>query len=79
MSTNGATEAKADVTIPGRLESIEELLGSAHSALSRMQSRDDSPAVEAAGGVEASVARVQEGLRELLTRINGIADTVGQL
>ena len=78
MATDTA-EAKADVTIPDRLESIEELLGSAHAALSRMQPRDDSPATEAAGGIEASAARVQSGLRELLDRINGIADKVGQL
>ena len=78
MST-GEAKSKDDVTIPGRLESIEELLGSAHAALSRMQPREDSAGVEAAGGVEASVARVQGGLRELLGRINGIADTVGQL
>ncbi|KKN01638.1 hypothetical protein LCGC14_1125710 [marine sediment metagenome] len=78
MATN-TDEAKADVTIPGRLESIEELLGSAHAAVSRMQPRDDSAPTEAAGGVEAAVARVQNGLKELLTRINGVADTVGQL
>lgn len=78
MSSPTPTEAKAD-NIPNRLETIEEFLGSAHAAVSRMRPRDDDAKAEVASGVEASVARIQDGLRELLGRINSLADTVGQL
>ncbi len=77
MSTN-TVEAKA-VDLPGRLETIENLIERAHSAVSRMRPQEGAEAEEATPGVEASANRAVRALTTLNDRLDEVANTVGQL
>lgn len=75
----GTTEKRPN--LPQRLESIEDSLRSSHEIVSRMQPPDDEKAEQAPTpvGVEQAVARVEQSLQHLNTRLVGIAERVGQL
>ena len=71
---------KEEPNIPDRLTNIEELLGSAHGAVARMlPSSGATTDTVAEEGIEASTIRIENGLRDLLGRINTVVARVGRL